>query len=63
MTPEQFTAELRRAAFDGGGEVVHLAHGALHKERHGPSGVRGCAFPCRLVGDRVFLTSGRGKLS
>ena len=42
MTPEQFTAELRRAGFAqyGCGEVFHLSHGALHKERYGPSGVR-----------------------
>jgi hypothetical protein len=32
MTAEQFTAELRRTGFE--------PHGALHKERYGPSGLR-----------------------
>ena len=41
MTPEQFTAGLRRAGFEQFVEVdFHLPHGTMHKERYGPSGVR-----------------------
>ena len=43
MSPEEFTAQLRRVGREtrySAGDVFHLAHGALHNERYGPAGVR-----------------------